>query len=157
MKKVRFEIDIDEIVEYQGCIPGTHECFKGEDKNGKVFLFVDGITGMMQACVCKVGITENQKNADVVYYPLPINSKIITTEIIDGKEKADATHDDIMAHIQNCCDIIRQGIVDCQNDINIYIGHEFDAFKAEGIGVGNGISEKTLLSALEIITRQKEK
>lgn len=62
-----------------------------------------------------------------------------------------------MAHIQDCCDKIREGIVTCQNEVNIYIGQEFDALKAEGIGVGNGISEKTLLSALEIITRQKEK
>lgn len=157
MKKIRFELDIDEVVESQGCIQSSHDCFKGEDKAGKLFLFVDRMTGTMQTCLCKKGIVDERSYANIEIFPLPINTKILTTEIIDGKEKADPTHDDIMAHIQDCCDKIREGIVNCQNEVNIYIGQEFDALKAEGIGVGNGISEKTLLSALEIITRQKEK
>lgn len=30
MKKIRFEINIDEVIEFQCSIPCSHDCFKGE-------------------------------------------------------------------------------------------------------------------------------
>ena len=61
-------------------------------------------------------------------------------------------HDELMSHIQNCCDKILQGMVSCQNEVNRFVGHEFDELKAEGLSTGNGISEKTLLEALKIVS-----
>lgn len=60
MKKIRFELDIDEVVESQGCIQSNHDCFKGEDKAGKLFLFVDRMTGTMRLVYARKVLLMNE-------------------------------------------------------------------------------------------------
>lgn len=147
MSKVRFEFNIDEIVETYRPISIENEIFNKEDSTGKTFLFVDKLEGFMQVAIC-IKAASGDNRAIVDFFPLPNNSKIIN----DEEDK----HEAMMAHVQNCCDIIRKGLVDFQNEVSVYIGQEFDALKAEGISNGNGISENTLLSALEIVTKNKQ-
>lgn len=151
MAKVRFEYNIDEIVEVSQ-FPGTcDEIFKGEEAKGKTFLFVDKLTGDKQVVVCVEPISESREYASLNTLYLPQNAEIISEE-----EKADTKHEAMMAHVQNCCDVIRKRLVDLQNEVSVYIGQEFDALKAEGLSNGNGISEKTLLEALKIVSKQTE-
>lgn len=147
--KVRFELNIDEIVEVS-CFPTcSDEKFKGEDARGKTFLFVEKMTGNMQAICCVSPITGTEKYAtlNIIFFPAEV-------EIITEEDNADATNNEVMAHIQDCCDKIRDCVVNCQDEINSFIGKEFDELKAEGLNTGSGISEKTLLSALDIVTKK---
>lgn len=59
-----------------------------------------------------------------------------------------------MQHVQDCCDKVCATIQEHDNHMAVFLGKEIDALKSES--VGNGISEKTLLSALEIVTNRKE-
>lgn len=148
MKKVRFELEVNEVIEHVGGIPCDHECFKGEDKDGKIYLFIDRLTGAMCVISCEKGVTDKNKCAQFEAFHLPINAKITT-------EKEDTADNDIFAHVSACCDKIRKGMVDLQNDISVYIGQEFDDLKKESLG-GYCISEKTLLNALEIVTKSRK-
>lgn len=149
MAKIRFELNIDEIIESEVYVSNGNEVFKNPEATGKTFLFVDKLSGIMQAAFCKEAASESNKYARVEFYPLSQNAVIIDEDVKDTK------HEAMMAHVQNCCDVIRKGLVDLQNEVSVYIGQEFDALKAEGLSNGNGISEKTLLEALKIITNKE--
>lgn len=146
--KVKFELNIDEIVESRQPPMSSDEIFKREDSTGKTFLFVDKLTGDMQAALCKEAARDGEEYASVAFFFIPTNSVIV------DEEEKDEKHEAMMAHVQNCCDVIRKGLVDFQNEVSVYIGQEFDALKSEGISNGSGISEKTLLSALEIVANK---
>lgn len=150
MAKVRFELNIDEIIEGELYVNNDHEVFKNPEATGKTFLFVDNLTGIMQAALCKEAASENNKYARVEFYPLSPNAVIIDEDVKDHK------HEALMSLISRCCDKILQGMVSCQNEVNRFVGHEFDELKAEGLSTGNGISEKTLLEALKIVSKQTE-
>lgn len=150
MVKVRFELNIDKIVEVSQFPNNREEFFNGEEAKGKTFLFIDKLTGDMEASVCIEPGSEKDKFANVASFFLPKNAIIINEEDKDEK------HEAIMAHVQNCCDVIRKDMVYFQNEVSAYIGKEFDALKSEGISNGSGISEKTLLNALEIVTKNNK-
>lgn len=150
MTKVRFELNIDEIIEAPITISSNDPLFNNPEATGKTFLIVDKMDGHMQAVYCRRAATEDNKYAQIDYYPISDNAVIVDEDVKDHK------HEAMMAHVQNCCDVIRKGLVDLQNEVSVYIGQEFDALKAEGLSNGNCISEKTLLEALKIVSKQTE-
>lgn len=148
MEKVIFEVEYDEILNV-GYLERTADLFKSEESRGKKFLLNDPLTGNKQLVLCKAPSDENNKYAELEYFPLPANAVIV--EKPDPKEE-------LMSHIQDCCDkiclTIQEAMKEQYNDLAIFISKEFDTYKSEGVG-SSGISEKTLLSALEIVTKHK--
>lgn len=150
MAKVKFELNIDAIIEAPINISSDDPIFKNPEATGKTFLFVDKMDGHMQAVYCRRAATKDNKYAQIDYYPISDNAVITDEDVKDHK------HEALISHIQDCCDKILQGMVNCQNEVNIFVGKEFDGLKAEGLSTGNGISEKTLLEALKIVSKQTE-
>lgn len=153
MAKVRFELNIDEIIEGPICRGYDNEVFKTPDATNKSFLFVDKMTGMKQAAYCNRAATEEEKYADVKFFPIPDSAVIIDEDVHPDKK-----YDDLMSHIQNCCDKVCDVVmVKTQNNWDL-IDSESSIIRAliENINSGEGISEKTLLEALKIVTRQTE-
>lgn len=135
--------------------PNTRdEKFKGEDARGKTFLFVDKMTGDKQAICCVEPVTDTKEYATLNTFYMPLNSSIITEE-----DKADATHDEMLARFEevsfNACQAVQEHITKEGNYIKDFIVQQMDKLKEEGINGGSGISEKTLLNALEIVTKNK--
>lgn len=154
--KVRFEYNIDEIVEVSQFPNTRDEIYKGEYAKGKTFLFVDKLTGNKQAAVCVEPISESMEYASLNTLYLPQNAEIISEE-----EKEDTKHEALMAHVQNCCDKVCKTAqhLDEHNAerYNLVMNGLKGLFdKIEEGGNGSGISEKTLLNALEIVTKNNK-
>lgn len=154
MPKVRFELNVDEIVYRPIDVTSSDPIFNTPEATGKVFLFVDKMTGYMQAIFCRRASNENDKYAKIELFNLSPDAVII-----DENYDENAAHKELMAHIQDCCDkvckTVQTVVNESYNNTNIFIGKEFDSIKEEGIS-GNGITEKTLLEALKIVTNKKE-
>lgn len=150
MAKVRFELNIDEIIEAPTNISGDDPLFKNPEATGKTFLFVDKMEGHMQAVYCSHASTDEKQYAQVNYFPIPANALII-----DENVDEDAAHKELMLHIQDCCDKVCQTI---QTYAAQHKTHIDDAFLQimENCTTGNGISEKTLLEALKVVSKQTE-
>lgn len=155
--KVRFELNIDEIIEGEVWVSNDHEVFKKAESTGKTFLFVDKLTGTMQAAYCKEAASEDSKYARVDFFPLSSNAVVI-----DEERKENDAHEALMSHIQDCCDkVCKTAQFHDEENASRYnlvmegIKGIFD--KIEEGGSGNGISEKTLLNALEIVTKNNNK
>lgn len=154
MSKIRFELNIDEIVESDICVSSDHDIFKNPDATGKTFLFKDKLTGMMQAAFCKHAATEDRKYALVDFFPIAANTVLLTEDEVDNKHKV------IMSHIQDCCDKVckvvshhDEKIAERYNMVLESVQAIFDKLE-EGFA-GNGISERTLLEALKIVSNKK--
>lgn len=157
MAKVRFELNIDEIIEAPINVSGNDPIFKNPEATGKTFLFVDKMEGHMQAVYCSHASTDEKQYAQVNYFPIPANALII-----DENVDEDAAHKELMSHIQDCCDKVCRtiqtyaDIADSKHSV-ILQGLSPVLEKIEEGGTGNGISEKTLLEALKIVSKQTEK
>lgn len=155
MAKVRFELNIDEIIEAPITISSDDPLFKTPEATGKTFLFVDKMDGHMQAAYCRRAATEDNKYAQIDYYPISDNAVIVDEDVKDDK------HEALMSHIQDCCDKVCQtiqtyaDIADSKHSV-ILQGLRPVLEKIEEGGTGNGISEKTLLEALKIVSKQTE-
>lgn len=152
-QKVRFELNIDEIIECSNFPCNDNVTFFGEQARNKTFLFVDKLTGDKQAIVCLEPASENRAYAHTNTFPLPSEAVII-----DENEK-DTKHEALMSHIQDCCDKIcktAQHFDECNaeryNQIMEGLKGMFDELAERGNG--NGISEKTLLDALKIVSNK---
>lgn len=153
MAKVRFELNIDEIIEGPICRGSDNEVFKTPDATNKSFLFVDKMTGMKQAAYCNRAATEEEKYADVKFFPIPDSAVIIDEDVHPDKK-----YDDLMSHIQNCCDKVCELVRRISENHYEKIDNEAATIRAMigNFSSGEGISEKTLLEALKIVTRQTE-
>lgn len=155
MAKVRFELNIDEIIEGEVYVNNDHAVFKSPEATGKTFLFVDKLSGIIQAAFCKEAASEENKYARVEFYPISQNAVIVDEDVKDNK------HEALMAHIQDCCDKVCQtiqtyaDIADSKHSV-ILQGLRPVLEKIEEGGNGKGISEKTLLEALKIVSKQTE-
>ena len=155
MAKVRFELNIDEIIEGEIYLSNDNEVFKNPEATGKTFLFVDKLGGMMQAAFCKEAASGNNKYARVEFYPISQNAVIIDEDVKDDK------HEALMAHIQDCCDKVCTTLQtfhqqDCEHyACAMEVVNSIRGDIEEG-GTGNGISEKTLLEALKIVSKRTE-
>ena len=149
--KVRFELNIDEIVEQPININCDDPIFKNPEASGKTFLFVDKLTGMMQAIYCISASTENNKYAQLDFFPMPQNAIMI-----DEEHKVNNEYETLMAHIQNCCDKVYEVVRNTSQNNWDKIDKDSALIRAmiEEGNIGNGISEKTLLNALEIVTKK---
>ena len=111
------------------------------------------MTDVKQAAYCRRAATEEKKYADIEYFPIPDSAVIIDEDVHPDKK-----YDDLMSHIQNCCDKVCDVVkVMTQNNWDL-IDSESSIIRAliENINSGEGISEKTLLEALKIVTKQTE-
>lgn len=153
MKKVRFELPIDVVEEAHEHIGTTHEVFRGEDKAGKVFLLVDKLTGYKQVAICKQPALEEGGCAQIEWFPIPEAAVIIDDEV-----QAEPTNQQVIEHVSDCFDVLSKTIINAANDhlnnLADIIGKEMDALKSEGC-TGTGISEKTLLKAIEIVAKSQ--
>jgi len=143
--KVRFEFEVDkEIESMSGCPMTTDEMFR--DATGKSFLLQDPITKAYVFVYCERGITEDSKYAQFTSFPLPTNA-----EIVEECAKTDA---DPIAEIKSCIDEKTELIRD---EMREHLNTSIQAITEKVLDfVGAGISEKTLLEALRIVTRTKE-
>ena len=66
------------------------------------------------------------------------------------KDYIDKRFDELQSSIENA-----KSSADCINDAVGSIKSSIDKIEKDGVGSGNGISEKTLLSAIEIVSKQK--
>lgn len=66
------------------------------------------------------------------------------------KDYIDKRFDDLQSSIENA-----KSSADSINDAVGSIKSSIDKIEKDGVGSGNGISEKTLLSAIEIVSKQK--
>ena len=153
MTKVRFELNIDEIIEGTVCMSNDNEVFKTPDATNKTFLFVDKMTGMKLAAYCRRAATEHNNYAEVVHFPIPDGAVII-----DENVHPDKKYVDLMSHIQDCCDKVCELVRNISADHYEKIDNETTTIRAviENFCSGEGISEKTLLEALKIVARQTE-
>lgn len=155
MVKIKFELNIDEVVEGTGFVNAGHEVFENPEATGKTFLFIDRLTGIMQAAVCKEAASENNKFANIELYSLPHN-----TVIVDEDTK-DINNEDLLEHIQDCYDKVCSTLqtyhrIDCEHhDCVMKVVNDIRSDIGEG-STGNGISEKTLLEALKIVSKKTE-
>ena len=149
--KVRFELNIDEIIEHPINIRSDDPMFKGPEASDKTFLFVDKLTNMMEAIYCKSASTENNKYAQLDFFPIHPNAIII-----DEEHKVNSEHETIMSHIQNCCDKICEVVRHTSQNNWDKTDNDSAVIRAmiEETSTGNGVSEKTLLNALEIVTKK---
>ncbi|MBQ0153817.1 MAG: hypothetical protein KBS70_03425 [Bacteroidales bacterium] len=156
--KVRFELNIDEIINCSIFPCNDDAVFLGEQAKDKTFLFVDKLSGDMQAVVCITPASENNRFACTNTLFIPKNAVIID----DEEKEVDSKHESLMLHIQDCCDKV------C-NTVQSFDAHNAERYNlameglkgvsdqiAEGISSGSGISEKTLLSALNIVTDNRK-
>lgn len=155
MVKIKFELNIDEVVECNGAVCSDNEVFKNPEATGKTFLFIDRLTGTMQAAFCKEAVSETNKYANVEWYPLPHN-----TVIVDEDTK-DINNEDLLKHIQDCYDKVCSTLqtyhrIGCEHhDCVMKVVNDIRSDIGEG-STGNGISEKTLLEALKIVSKKTE-
>lgn len=154
-QKVRFELNIDEIIECTQFPSNDNVAFFGEQATGKTFLFVDKLTGDKQVSVCIEPASESKTYAKTATFFLPPE-----TVIIDENEK-DAKHEALMSHIQDCCDKVcktAQHFDECNseryNQVMEGLKGIFDELAEHG--TSNGISEKTLLDALRIVSKNRD-
>lgn len=149
--KVRFELNIDEIIEHPIQINSDDPIFKNPEASGKTFLFVDKLTNMMQAIYCKSASTENKKYAQLDFFPIPHNAIII-----DEEHKENSEYETLMSHIQNCCDKVCEVVKHTSQNNWDKTDNDSAVIRAmiEESSTGNGVSEKTLLNALEIVTKK---
>lgn len=156
MAKVRFELNIDEVVERPINIGSNDPLFQNSEATGKTFLLVDKLDNHMQAVYCRRAATDGNEYAQLDFFPISANAVII-----DDNTDENAAHEELMAHIQDCCDkvcktvqhfdeenagrydLLMEGLKGVHDTIN----EERDA--------GNGISEKTLLEALKIVADKR--
>lgn len=155
MAKVRFELNIDEIIEAPTNISSDDPIFKNPEATGKTYLFVDKMDGHMQAAYCRLAAAEGNKYAQIDYYPISDNAVIVDEDVKDHK------HEALMSHIQDCCDKVCKTIqtyadIAVSKHSVILQGLRPVLEKIEEGGNGNGIREKTLLEALKIVSKQME-
>lgn len=156
MAKVRFELNVDEIVYRPIDVTSSDPIFNTPEATGKVFLFVDKMTGYMQAIFCRRASNENDKYAKIELFNISQDAVII-----DENYDENAAHKELMAHVQDCCDKVCKTVqnFDAQNEERWKLMSENVAGIHDAIGeygTGNGITEKTLLEALKIVTNKKE-
>lgn len=156
-KKVRFELNIDEVVECPINIMSNDPLFNNPDATGKTFLLVDKLDHHMQAVYCRRAATDGNAYAQLDFYPISANAVII-----DENVDEDAAHKELMAHIQDCCDkacktIQHYGGKACEQYNSVMEGLKGIHDEIEERGSGNGISEKTLLDALKIVANNTER
>lgn len=159
MAKIRFELNIDEVIECANVFPNNSaDIFKGDNAKGKTFLFVDKLNGYMEACTCIKEISDNNSYAQTERFPIPHNAVIIDEGVQEEpsiEKLLDASHKELMNRVQFCCDELNKKLNENYNDMATLIGQEFDTLKKDGVG-GNSISESTLLKALEIVTNNEK-
>lgn len=145
MAKIKFELNIDEVIECS-CFPCNDDAlFFGEQAKDKTFLFVDKMSGDMQAVVCIKPASEAGKYANTASFFIPKNAVIIDEE----DKEVDEKHEALMAHIQDCCDKVCKTVQHYDEEDAERYNLAMEGLKgvsdqiAEGINGGNGISEKT--------------
>lgn len=150
-QKVRFELNIDEIIECSNFPCNDNVTFFGEQARNKTFLFVDKLSGDMQAMVCIEPASESEKFANMASFFIPKNATIIDE---DEKHKKP---EELMSHFQDCCDKVcktAQHFDECNAERYNQIMEGLKGMFDELAERGNGISEKTLLDALKIVSNK---
>lgn len=187
MKKVHFEIEVEDQV-IEGIPESDNDIFC--DAQGKTFLFHNPFSDDYSAVFC-ANNKEDKRNANLAFYYLPSNARIVSTENGPVKDKLEDMIKDIIGtqlielmkhvddlsgaivhqltngneqlkeHIQQCCDKCTltsqehtKAIMDDTDVIKHTLPELFSAIqqKVSEHGAGNGISEHTLLRALEIVS-----
>ena len=95
--------------------------------------------------------TENNKYAQLDFFLIPPNAIII-----DEEHKENSEHETLMSHIQNCCDKVCEVVKHTSQNNWDKTDNDSAVIRAmiEESSTDNGVSEKTLLNALEIVTKK---
>lgn len=156
MVKIRFELNIDEVVKGAINISSDDPLFKNPEATGKTFLIIDALDNHMQAVLCRHAATESNQFAQLDFYPIPAKAVII-----DENVNEDASPKELMAHIQDCCDKVCKTIQTyadiADSKHSIILQSLAPVLERAENSTGNGISEKTLLDALKIVANNTER
>lgn len=133
MKVVRFEVEVeDEILDTYN---SSDEMWR--NAKGKVFLLKNSFD--YQILECQNEKTDDRKYADVAMYLLPKNATIVGENINDNNNEITDAIEDLGITLNENKTVLLEAIKKLEEKID---------------SAGNkGISEKTLLSALDIISK----
>lgn len=146
---------------------------RSDIEKAELYPFGEGIYAVMNGdnFVC-LRVVANKRHSEEKgdYYALVednwANSKVVScVDIIEHEERLKDYIDKCFDRLDAIVKKANDGISSVSDELNDFINNSQDDFcsieksleriEKDGVGSGNGISEKTLLSAIEIVSKQK--